>query len=807
MNVLKIFACSFALFLFSILGCFGQEHSISGKVVDIQNEPVSYANVIVMKAQDSTIVKGTSTDDLGFYKVNLLKDDSYILKISFVGYTDVFKPIQLTKDENLEPLVLEESSESLGEVSIIVKQPTVKKEADRLVFNIENSALSEGNMFEVLKSTPGVLVIDGNIQVKNTKPTIFINNRKVHLTNDELVELLEGSSASSIKSVEVITNPSSKYDASSGAVINIVMSKNLVTGYRGNVFTNYRQAVFASYDAGMSHFFKSEKINFFANYNYSDSKINRNNTHNTNFLDTNQDVNEIWESKIDRNTWTEKHNFNFNFDYSFNDKNTLSLSSSILFLPYFKYKTLTKTNVFDADRNLDYFFNANNLSRDNKHNLGFDLDYIHRFKKEGEKLTFNSHYTTYDFNRKQNVKSEYFDEDDSFMTATEFNTKNNQDTEIFTSQADYTLPADDSTILEMGLKTSKIKTTSDITQYDIINGENVLNTNNTDAFNYDESIFAGYVNYSKNWEKLSLILGLRAEQTNVKGVSISNNETNKQDYLEWFPTASISYNLSNKFTVYSNYKRSIERADYQSLNPFKFFLNDNTLVVGNPNLQPVFIDHIVLGTSFKSYTIEAYHKTFRNNIFEIPIQDNANNLIAYTPVNLDKTIEYGFDFLTNFSMTKNWYLSFVTSFYNVKGEATFESSQVKLDQWSNFTQLQNNFRFLKDNSLSANFIVTYSSDNLQGLVLVKHILKSELSVSKSILNKKGVISLAVSDLFNMHDYGATTRYLNQDNYSFTDVDDRYVKIGFRYKFGNTNLETNQRTSQHQETNRLEKQSN
>src|SRR5690606_38971750 len=102
-------------------------------------------------------------------------------------------------------------------------------------------------------------------------------------------------------------------------------------------------------------------INFFANYNYSDSKINRNNTHNTNFLDTNQEVNEIWESKIDRNTWTEKHNFNFNFDYSFNDKNTLSLSSSILFLPYFKYKTLTKTNVFDADRNLDYFFNANNL--------------------------------------------------------------------------------------------------------------------------------------------------------------------------------------------------------------------------------------------------------------------------------------------------------------------------------------------------------------------------------------------------------------------------------------------------------------
>src|SRR5690606_16931493 len=240
-------------------------------------------------------------------------------------------------------LVLEEASEMLNEINIIAKRPTVTKAADRLIFNVENTALIEGNMFQVLKSTPGILVLDNSIQVKNTTPTVYINDKKVHLSSDELIQLLEGSSASAIKSVEVITNPSAKYDAESGAVINIVMSENLISGYRGNVFANYTQGVFPRYQAGMGHFFKSEKIDFFANYTYSDSKINREDARTINFLEnTNQSVNEIWKSNDYRNTWTKTHNLNFNFDYDIDNKNTLSLSSTMLVLPYFEYNILNR---------------------------------------------------------------------------------------------------------------------------------------------------------------------------------------------------------------------------------------------------------------------------------------------------------------------------------------------------------------------------------------------------------------------------------------------------------------------------------
>lgn len=794
--------------LFSVTWCVGQDFSISGFVDDSQGQPITYASIFVMQAQDSTIVKGVSSNEEGFFLVKGLSIENYLVKVSFLGFNDVYKLVSLNETIDLGTIAMEESSEMLNEINIFAKKPTLTKEPDRLVFNIENTALVEGNMFQVLKSTPGVLVLSNSITVKNTKPTVFINDKKVHLSNDELVQLLEGSSANNIKSIEVITNPSAKYDAESGAVINIVMSKNLVTGYRGNVFANYRQGVFPRYEAGMSHFFKSEKINFFANYTYSDNKINQNQSDIINYLDINDNVDQIFKSNINRNTWSKTHNFNFNFDYAVNDSDLLSLSSNVLVLPYFEYKIDNNTNVFDANQDLDYYIKTANSSDDDKYNLGFDVDYVHKFKTEGEKISINAHYTTYNYNRNQNVSNNYFESDDTFLQTTAFRTDNQQETQIYTLQTDYTLPINESSTLEAGLKSSKIQNDSKITRFDIANGSETVDLNNTDAFDYDENIIAGYLNYSKDWEKLSLIAGLRVEQTNVKGLSIFDNVTNKQDYLELFPTVSLSYTISENVSIYSTYKRSIERPDYQSLNPFKFFLNDYTIVAGNPALKPAFVDRAAIGTSlFKRFTIESYYETSKGSIYEIPRQDNQNNTITYTVLNLDKTTEYGFDFITSFDIGSRWAVSFTTSFYNVNDQVVFNDVQVNSDTWSNYSQLTNDFSFLKDKSLNVNFLLIYFTKDQVGLQVISSRLVSDLFVSKSVFNKQGVISLNVSDLFNAQDYTTRTRYLRQSSSTFFDIDDRYITLGFHYKFGNTNLSTNQRTKEQQETDRLEKKGN
>ncbi len=801
---MKLKPLFFLFLLIPILG-FNQEFSISGRVVDEQGLPIGFANVILMTQQDSTVVKGTSTDDNGVFSLNTLGRDTYNFRISYIGFKEVSKEIFVDKDIDFGTIILEEETQNLDEVSLVYKKPTLKKEADRLVFNVENSALVEGNILQVLKSTPGVLVINNNILVKSTSPTVYINNRKVNISSFELAQLLESSSANAIKAVEVITNPSAKYDASSGVVLNIVMSKNLVTGYRGNVFANYEQGVFPRYNVGMSHFFKSEKTNLYANYSYSDRKENRDDTEDINYLDDNQIIDENWQSFTNRNKWTETHNFNLNFDYTIDDKNTLSLSTNMLFLPYYKYKKYNITKVFDDSKTLDFYYYSNSFQNDEKHNLAFDLDFEHQFSKG--KLLLNTHFTDYDYKKDQDVSSDYFEDDGSFIATTAFNSRNDQHTKIFAVKADYNLPISETSSFETGLKSSHIETNSATLIYNIINGQEILDPNNTDDFDYNEDIQAAYVNYSEEWKKWSIILGVRAEQTNVKSKSITNNQTNAQEYLEWFPTVSIDYKPTEKFSLYTNYKRSIERPDYQDLNPFRFFNNDNSASVGNPNLKPEIFDHFVFGTSISDhFTIEAYYKNSKNNIRVLPIQDYSTKILFYTPVNIDKSVEYGFDIGVNFYAAKDWSVYFLTSFYNIEDETYFEGTIINQSLWSNYSILQNDFTFLEDRSLNLNFTVYYVGKNLQGFRIVEDRWVSSLSVSKSIMAKKVIISLTAEDVFNAQDYNDSTGYLNQSSSIHTNLDNRFIKLGFRYNFGNTNLSANSQTKNLKERERL-KESN
>jgi outer membrane receptor protein involved in Fe transport len=787
----------------------GQDYSISGKILDTNNNAIEFANVIVFNEDQSAILNGTSTDENGFFILNNLDSNIYILKVSFIGYQVYEQKIVLEGNLDLKTITLEDDIESLDQVVVNAKKPTLTREADRLIFNIENTPLVEGNMLQVLKSTPGVLVLGDEITVKNSNPTVYINNRKVHLSADDLVQLLEGSSANSIKSIEVITNPSARYDAESGVVLNIIMSKNLITGYRGSVTTNFTQGVFPRYNAGTSHFFKNEDISFNVNYNYSKNKINRNGDDTINYLDNTNAIDESWRSFTNRNTWSETHNLNANFDYFINDNNTISLSSNALYLPYFKYRIANNTIINDANANFLSRFTADNLSRDNKYNLGFDLDFNHDLTQGS--LAFNTHFTTYNYERNQGVVSRFFDNNDDFIVQSAFKTNANQDTQILAAKLDYTLPLNDNSTFEAGIKASNIKTESDVTQFDIApnSGNEVIDDANSDAFNYDERIYAAYANYTLKTDKWSINTGLRVEQTDLEGVSLSTNQANTQDYMELFPNASVQYKISDDYSIKANYKRSIARPSSTDLNPFRFFLNDNYVIVGNPNLVPTFLDHYVVGASLFDdlINIEAYYQNYDGAISEIPRQNNVTNIIEYQSVNFDKTVEFGFDFIIDYYPTDIWNIYFVTSFYNIEEQTDFGSGFVTQSQWSNYSVLYNSLALLKDQSLNLSLSLTWSGKNIQGFQIVEDRLISEFAISKTILKKKASIFLSVSDVFNMHDFETNIQYQNQFNKQFVDIDDRYVKLGFRYKFGNTRLQTNERTNDLEERDRLNKAGN
>jgi len=796
----RSFLSAFFIVLSSSL--FAQDFSISGKIVDSNGAPIELVNVIIedgAQAESSflTFIKGTATNQDGSFKIDGLRASTYKLTASFIGYEDFAQIIKLRGEVDLKTIVLQTTPESLDEVTIIAKKPTVDRKPDRLIFNVENTALIEGSTLGVLKSTPGVIVSEGSINIKSAPAAIFINNRKAQLTSEELIQLLESAPANSIKSVEVITNPPASYDADSGSVINIIMSKNLVTGYRGNIATNFTQGVFPRYNFVTSHFFKNDNINLNLTYSYNQNKINRDQDDTINFLDDSNNISEVWHSNTNRNTWSETHNLNLNFDYYINDNNTISLTSTGLYMPYFKYQIKNITNIFDDNNNFIRNFTADNLSRDNKLNIGTDLIYQHTFQNDAS-LVVNGHLTVYDYDRDQSVF-----QDEQVGNDSEFKTIANQDTQIITGKADYKLPIDESSSFDAGVKVSNVKTDSDILRLDIINGQEFPNTQNSDAFEYDENVFATYVNYAKSWDKWDLNIGLRTEQTNIEGRSLSLTESNTQNYFNWFPNTSLSYKIADDFSIDANYKRSITRPSYSDLNPFTFFLNENTVVLGNPNLVPIYRDHFYVGINFlKHFTVSAYYDNFDGDIVELPRQNNQTNIIAYTPVNLDKKVEYGFDFEFTYSPTNDWFLYFVTSFYNIEEESNFGEGFVKQDQWSNYSVLQNSLSLLEDKSLNINFIMTWVGKNLQQFQTIEDRLASELSISKSIFNKKGMISLSVNDIFNFQDFDSSINYLNQSSRSFVDVDNRFVRLGFRYNFGNTKLNTNERGTSEEGRDRL-----
>ncbi|WP_138432578.1 TonB-dependent receptor domain-containing protein [Winogradskyella algicola] len=793
---LRSFLSAF-LFVLSF-NTFAQNYSILGRVIDAENSPIELANVILLRGEEKEFLIGTSTDDNGYFNLVNLSPNTYYLKISFIGLEEFEQKIILTGDLDLKTIILKEISESLDEVTVVAKKPTITRKPDRLIFNVENTALVEGSTLGVLKNTPGVIVTEGSINIKSASAAIYINGRRVQLTSDELMQLLESAPANSIKYVEVITNPPASYDADSGSVINIVMSKNLVTGYRGTVFTNYTQGVFPRYNAGTSHYFKNDDINLNLNYSYTNQKINRDQDDTINYLDNTGDIDEVWKSNVNRNTWTESHNLNLNFDYFIDERNTLSLTSTGLYTPYFKYKIHNNTNIFDTDSNFLSSFTADNLSRDDKYNIGTDLIYRHDFKDKSS-LSFNAHYTIYDYERNQNV----FQDEPLEINDSQFHTIANQDTQILTGRIDYALPLKNTSSLSAGLKISNVNTESDITRLDITNGEEVLNTENSNAFDYDENVLGAYTNFSKSWDKWDINIGLRVEQTNIEGKSITLNETNTQDYFNWFPNASITHNISDDVSVSGNYKRSISRPSYTDLNPFTFFLNENTVVLGNPNLLPTYTDDYKISVDFlKNFTFSFYYTNYDGPIEELPRQDNETNIIAFTPTNIDKRVDYGFDLEFNYYPSNRFNIYAASSTYNINEEVNFGEGFVELNQWSQLFMISPGLTLLKDNSLNINATFFWFGKNLQSLQTVEDRLVSTISVSKSLLKNKAVLSLSIDDPFNMQDYETTINYLNQSSLRLDDIDNRFVRVGFSYKFGNTELNTNERTTSEEGRERL-----
>lgn len=785
-----------------------QDFSVSGKVMDEDNAPLSFVNVLVYGAEAETPLKGTTTDEDGTYILKDLAAGTYILSFSYIGFEDYQQTVELSSDQSLGNLVLIENSQMLGETVVTAKLPNIRKTPGKLVFEVENTSLSVGSTMDLLKKTPGVIVTGENIQIKLSTPIIYINGKRVYLSASEVYSLLQNTDAAAIKSVEVITNPSSKYDAEAGTVLNIITSKAISIGYKGSVNATYEQGTYPKYNFGTSHFYKNNWLNVYASYTYAKKKQYKEDDNYIRFFQPDEvSTKSIWETNFNRTTEYTNHNGNVVLDFTLDEKNTISLTSNASLTPKINYHNNGNSLIYNPQRQIDSTITTLSYVDFNKNNLTFSLDYIRALNDNGATLAISGNYIYYDNTQNQSVSSDYLLPNGDFLRNNSFYTNSAQDSNIFTGQADIATELWGGTF-ETGFKFSSIDTESKLDFFNTVNTISTFNNSLSDDFNYKENIYAEYINFEKEWEKWSISAGLRGEYTDVDAISRSLGEVNQQQYFDLFPSASFHYIINDNNGIGLSYSRSVQRPRYQSLNPFKYFITERNFTGGNPKLVPAIEDKITLTFDHKGKLFfEIYYQNIENSLDILVLQNNANSTLSSIDANMIKSFQYAFDITYFNSLNSWWWMHFNTStFYLANEFYALQSAEEKYtnDTFGQYIFLTNNFTLSKDRTFTADLTGVYISNFVFGNRSFENQNYVNVSLRKSFWDKRASLTLGVDDIFDqLKNVASTSKYYNQDNYFSTNLEYRLFRVGFKYNFGNARLRDNSKTIETDEGDRLE----
>ena len=802
---MKSFTPFFLTFFLTLTSGFilAQEATISGRVITISEEAIPYANV-VLYTPDEIVVKGVITDDLGKFVFTAINEGSYFVKVSFVGYEEYTSSVfDFPKNKTLPKITLKENTQNLDEVTVISKKPTISRKADRLIFNVENTIAAEGTTWDILKRTPGVVIKQDALTVRNENVTVYLNDRKIELSYEEVQSLLESIGGENIASVEVITNPSAKYDAEGGAILNIVSSKALYLGYKGSVTARGTYGIFPKHYFGTSHYFKTKKLNIFFNYGFNPLKKTIENNSFTNYQNETIAIAD-WDQDFERKRWTKAHNANLILDYQFNEKEKLSFSAVGLYSPNefdFARSTTDVTSPIESPFSIG---TTSRLDGEQK-NIALDAVYSRDFEKGNLKM--NAHYTSFSRDRIQNLSSLYTDDQNESFRNVRFTSEALQDITIYTGQVDYETQLGEVAV-ETGGKIAIIDSRSTIDFLNIQNdAPNGLTQAQNDDFLYDENVYAGYLTLSKTINKWDFKAGLRAEQTNSTGTSLVLDEVVALDYFEWFPSGYVKYDASENHSFSLDYGRKLDRPRYQDLNPFAYFLNENNFSQGNSRLLPAFSHRFNFNYSLQNkYFFDVYYRDNGENILILPFQNNVDQILRTDRQNALGSKSWGLDFTHGRSIKKWWYFyTYMSLFHEEETFLAVESGNVSYtnDVDGFYGSFSNFLTLSKDKTFTGEVSLAYFSRFLSGSYVQGATTDLTIGLKKTFWDKRATLSIVANDVLGEANALLTSRYLNQDNGYFPIPETQNIQIGFTYNFGNFKLEDNNRTLDKKEIDRLE----
>jgi outer membrane receptor protein involved in Fe transport len=756
----------------------GKVIKITGVLIeDTTSEPVPYATVVINDKNTHKIISGTTSDDFGQFSFTTSKTNFYV-EISFMGFeTKTIKEFKIKKGKlDFGKITLVTDSQSLDEVVVTGELSKTVFQLDKRVFNVGKDISSTGaSALEVLNNVPSVNVsIEGEISLRGSSGVQILINGKPSVLADESSNALGTITADMIESIEVITNPSAKYEASGTAgILNIILKKDEKKGWNGAVSVN--TGIPDNHSVGLSLNRRTENFNLFAQLGAGyrslpkDAEaINRNLTNNeVIYSDGTEYRNETF------------YNLTLGTDYHINDLNVLTLSGNYAY-EIEEQPSQTNFGYFDSNNNLVSSWKRNEITDATNPKYSYELNYKKEFKNNEEHtLQFSA-------------LGRFFGKDQAshFINTTLTGTDSDSDQETetdfkqadYTFKADYTNPITDSYTIETGAQYVINDVGNDYEVRDLTNNVYVINEDLTNNFEYNQKVFGVYGTTAYEREKWGVKVGLRLEQTNLKTLLTNTNQSNNQDFTNLFPTFHTSYKVGDDFSLQAGYSRRIFRPSLRDLNPFFNIRNNFNIRAGNPDLQPEFTDSYELTSIYKigkaSLSSSVYHR-YTTEVVE-RVSTYEDNITYSSPANIGTNATIGFE--TNGKFRPNNWLTLTGDFnFNYFDRiGTFETQVFDFSgsQWSSRLGSKIGLPADIDIELTGNYRSGFETvqGNITGYAFM------DLGIRKKIFKGKAIVNLGIRDVFESRVYEQFVTQSTFETYSSSQRG-RFITLGISYGFG------------------------
>lgn len=782
---------------------------LTGKIVDEKSVALGFANVAVLKAADSSFAAGTLTTADGKFSIQTPAQGKYFLRFSSIGYveskTEMFEVSSPTFSKDFGNIKLQQDVKSLKEVSVTAQRPTITQLADRMVVSVEGTAMAAGsNAYTVLQKAPGVFIDqDGNIQLNGRSGvTVMLDGKLTYLSARDLRTLLEGMSAENIKSIEIITNPSAKYDAEgTSGILNINLKKNIRQGMNGSVYTGYTfNGKQHGYTTGGNINYKSGKWNSFLNLDAARRVGGREATFTRIFYGNNKTT--YFDQVATGNFAVEgPPSVRMGTDYSLSDKHSIGVmanfGTNLLHTNF-----LTDTYMGSAPKQPSQYINADNFTTNRFRSFTSNVHYAGKLDTVGTTLSADLDYVSI-LNRGSSNFYNYFTNLENGVETQDFlYTSIPSDYDIYSAKIDYSHPFAKGRKIETGAKASHVISDNDFRFYFNNNNELVADPRRTNHFVFKENIYAAYINFSTPLGKhFSLQGGLRAEKTDNVGNSYTTGLITERDTLNFFPSLFVQQKVSENYGINYSYSKRISRPNYGNLNPFIFYRDPYTYSQGNPYLRPQYTHAFSIAQTFKKvYNLTASYQLTKDVISELPLLNVDSAVTVYYTGNVNDGHSISLTGVGPLKIMKKWdSQNTLLLSYNRFSLTDVNGLHVN-DQLFYMLQSNHTIQLPKEFRMELNFL--YRGPAAAGLYHMAPMSRLDIAFKRSFLKKKFDVSVNANDIYKGFRFFWTTDIngnVNEFNQYF-----RFRTIGLtlRYNFSKgLKVDTKNRSNSLEELNR------